>query len=141
MDAGAIRMSLRLESSPESAGIARRAVRAALGHSVDDWFANAAMLCTSELVTNAIVHAGDGCGLQVCFDPPSGGVLRVEVSDDSQEQPHVVPPGDVWRIGGRGLQIVEQTSTRWGTQDLAPGKVVWFELGPAGRHDGRAMRA
>jgi len=141
MDAGAIRMSLRLESSPESAGIARRAVRAALGHSVDDRFANAAMLCTSELVTNAIVHAGDGCGLQVCFDPPSGGVLRVEVSDDSQEQPHVVPPGDVWRIGGRGLQIVEQASTRWGTQDLAPGKVVWFELGPAGRHDGRAMRA
>ena len=141
MDAGAIRMSLRLESSPESAGIARRAVRAALGHSVDDWFANAAMLCTSELVTNAIVHAGDGCGLQVCFDPPGGGVLRVEVSDDSQEQPHVVPPGDVCRIGGRGLQIVEQTSTRWGTQDLAPGKVVWFELGPAGRHDGRAMRA
>jgi len=141
MDAGAIRMSLRLESSPESAGIARRAVRAALGHSVDDRFANAAMLCTSELVTNAIVHAGDGCGLQVCFDPPGGGVLRVEVSDDSQEQPHVVPPGDVWRIGGRGLQIVEQTSTRWGTQDLAPGKVVWFELGPAGRHDGRAIRA
>ena len=141
MDAGAIRMSLRLESSPESAGIARRAVRAALGHSVDDWFANAAMLCTSELVTNAIVHAGDGCELQVCFDPPSGGLLRVEVSDDSQEQPHVVPPGDVWRIGGRGLQIVEQASTRWGTQDLAPGKVVWFELGPAGRHDGRAIRA
>ena len=141
MDAGAIRMSLRLESSPESAGIARRAVRAALGHSVDDRFANAAMLCTSELVTNAIVHAGDGCGLQVCFDPPGGGVLRVEVSDDSQEQPHVVPPGDVWRIGGRGLHIVEQTSTRWGTQDLAPGKVVWFELGPAGRHDGSAMRA
>ena len=140
MDAEAIRMSMRLGSSPESAGIARHAVRAALGHSVDDWFANAAMLCTSELVTNAIVHAGDGCGLQVCFDPPSGGVLRVEVSDDSQEQPHVVPPGDVWRIGGRGLQIVEQTSTRWGTQDLAPGKVVWFELGPAGRHDGRAMR-
>ena len=141
MDAGAIRMSLRLESSPESAGRARRAVRAALGHSVDDWFANAAMLCTSELVTNAIVHAGDGCGLQVCFDPPGGGVLRVEVSDDSQEQPHVVPPGDVWRIGGRGLHNVEQTSTRWGTQDLAPGKVVWFELGPAGRHDGSAMRA
>jgi len=141
MDAGAIRMSLRLESSPESAGIARRAVRAALGHSVDDWFANAAMLCTSELVTNAIVHAGDGCGLQVCFDPPGGGVLRVEVSDDSQEQPHVVPPGDVWRVGGRGLQIVDQTSTRWGTQDMATGKVVWFELGPAGRHDGSAMRA
>ena len=141
MDAEAIRMSMRLGSSPESAGIARHAVRAALGHSVDDWFANAAILCTSELVTNAIVHAGDGCGLQVCFDPPGGGVLRVEVSDDSQEQPHVVPPGDVWRIGGRGLQIVEQTSTRWGTQDLAPGKVVWFELGPAGRHDGRAIRA
>jgi len=141
MDAGAIRMSLRLESSPESAGIARRAVRAALGHSVDDRFANAAMLCTSELVTNAIVHAGDGCGLQVCFDPPGGGVLRVEVSDDSQEQPHVVPPGDVWRVGGRGLQIVDQTSTRWGTQDMATGKVVWFELGPAPRHDGSAMGA
>ena len=141
MDSGAIRMSLRLESSPESAGIARRAVRAALGHSVDDWFANAAVLCTSELVTNAIVHAGDGCGLQVCFDPPGGGVLRVEVSDDSQEQPHVVPPGDVWRVGGRGLQIVDQTSSRWGTQDMATGKVVWFELGPAPRHDGSAMGA
>jgi hypothetical protein len=37
----------------------------------------------------------------------------------------------MWRVGGRGLQIVEETSTRWGTQDVAGGKVVWFELGPA----------
>src|SRR5262245_13284998 len=94
-------------------------------------FADAAVLCTSELVTNAIIHTGRGCELQMSFDPPAGGWLGVEGSDRSRAEPHVAPPGDVRQIGGRGLQIVEETSTRWGSHQVADGKVVWFELGPA----------
>jgi len=132
VDAGAIRLSLLLGRSPESAEIARGAVRAALGRSVSLQFADAAVLCTSELVTNAIVHTERGCELQMSFDPPRGGLLRVEVSDSSRDEPHVAPTGDVQRVGGRGLQIVEETSSRWGSRQVADGKVVWFELGPAG---------
>jgi hypothetical protein len=130
MDTGAIKLSLRLGPSPASAGIARRAVRAALGRSIDTDLGDAAVLCTSELVTNAIVHTARGCELQMSFDRPDGGV-RVEVSDSSHDQPHIVPTGDVWRVGGRGLQIVDATSSRWGTHPVAGGKVVWFELGSA----------
>ena len=141
MDAGAIRLSLRLGWSPESAEIARHAVRAVLGRSVDENFADAAVLCTSELVTNAIVHTGRGCELQMSFVPPAGGLLRVEVSDSSPDQPHVAPLGDVQRIGGRGLHIVEETSTRWGSHASGDGKVVWFELGPPGLPATAAGRA
>jgi len=133
-------LSLRLGQSPESAEIARRAVRAALGRSIDQQFADAAVLCTSELVTNAIVHTRRGCEVQMSFDPPGGGHLRVEVSDSSQDEPHVAPLGDEQRIGGRGLHIVEETSSRWGSHPVAGGKVVWFELNPAQPADIAGMR-
>ena len=141
MDTGAVRLSLRLGRSPESAEIARGAVRAALGRSVSLQFVDAAVLCTSELVTNALVHTENGCELQVSFDAPRGGVLRVEVSDSSRDEPHVDSAHDARRVGGRGLQIVEETSTRWGTRHVAGGKVVWFELGPSPLPAAAGLRA
>ena len=128
MDTGAVRLSLRLGRSPESPEIARGAVRAALGRSVSLQFADAAVLCTSELVTNALVHTGSGCEVQMSFDPPHGGMLRVEVSDSSRDAPHADASDDARRVGGRGLQIVEETSTRWGTHRVAGGKVVTADL-------------
>jgi len=141
VDTGAVRLSLRLGRSPESPEIARGAVRAALGRSVTLQFADAAVLCTSELVTNAIVHTGRGCEVQMSFDSPGGRVLRVEVSDSSRDEPQVDASDDRRRVGGRGLQIVEETSTRWGTHRVAGGKVVWFELGPTLRPAAAGLRA
>jgi anti-sigma regulatory factor (Ser/Thr protein kinase) len=122
-------MSLRLERSRESPDIARRAVSAALGGQVSQQFIEDAILCTSELVTNAVMHGKHGCELQMSFDPADGGVLRVEVSDGSPHLPRLVDAVDVHRAGGRGLRIVEAASTRWGSQQVPSGKVVWFEMG------------
>jgi anti-sigma regulatory factor (Ser/Thr protein kinase) len=63
-----------------------------------------ALLVTSELTTNAILHGGGITGFDVDVD--SGGV-RVSVSDGSDEMPMAAPPADgPGRPGGRGWPIV-----------------------------------
>ncbi|MEU1011952.1 ATP-binding protein [Streptomyces sp. NPDC005890] len=65
-----------------------------------------ALLVTSELTTNALLHGGGITGFDVDVD--SGGV-RVSVSDRSDELPVAVRPGDEHssaRPGGRGWPIV-----------------------------------
>ncbi|MEU9479290.1 ATP-binding protein [Streptomyces sp. NPDC048191] len=65
-----------------------------------------ALLVTSELTTNAILHGGGITGFDVDVD--SGGV-RVSVCDRSDALPVAVPPVDARgraRPGGRGWPIV-----------------------------------
>ncbi|MQY37674.1 hypothetical protein SRB17_56780 [Streptomyces sp. RB17] len=65
-----------------------------------------ALLVTSELTTNAILHGGGITGFDVAVD--SDGV-RVSVSDRSDELPVAAPPVDErgpTRLGGRGWPIV-----------------------------------
>jgi hypothetical protein len=131
VDTGSITLSLRLEHSAESADIARRAVRAVLGRDMNLEFVDDAVLCTSEIVTNAIVHTDLGCQLQMQFDAAAGR-LRIEVSDGSPPRPLVANAVDVHRPGGRGLQIVEEAASRWGSHPTAGGKVVWFEMDQPG---------
>lgn len=119
----------RLSSHPTSAVAARRFVRQVL----DGWEysdVDAVLVCTDELVTNAIVH--------VCSDIDvvvrrRGGVIRVEVYDRSIRPPlRRVHPVDAER--GRGLAIVEALSSRWGVTPTGTGKLVWFEIaGQSGR--------
>lgn len=63
------------------------------------------------------------------------GVLRIEVTDTRTER---VPPSSVHEApgdaeSGRGLLLVAQLATRWGTapRPAAPGKTIWAELSPA----------
>lgn len=85
-----------------------------------------ALLLVSEVVTNAVVH-GDG---RPVLDIDVGrGVLRVTVTDDGPEMPRVLHDNPLLAPGGRGLQLVDTLSTRWGTERRVPtGKSVWFEL-------------
>ncbi|MFG2602530.1 ATP-binding protein [Streptomyces sp. NPDC048514] len=65
-----------------------------------------ALLVTSELATNALMHGGGITGFDVDVD--SGGV-RVSVSDRSHEMPVALAPRDEYgrsRPGGRGWPIV-----------------------------------
>ena len=114
-----------LPCGPEAAGQARRLVaeacaRADLGADACD----SALLCASELVTNAIVHGRSEVRLGVVA---SARRLRVEVGDDNSRHPHLQPVDD-GALDGRGLFIVDLLATRWGVRDDAMGKVVWFEL-------------
>ncbi|MBV8949724.1 MAG: ATP-binding protein [Actinobacteria bacterium] len=83
-----------------------------------------ACLLTSELVTNALVHARSPVHLTVLVDERG---FRVEVGDSSpvEAQRRDADPDD---LSGRGLHIVDAMSSRWGAIPGAEGKRVWFEL-------------
>jgi anti-sigma regulatory factor (Ser/Thr protein kinase) len=89
-----------------------------------------AILCLSELVTNAIMHTEAPCDLRLVLDR---GVLTATVRDGGSTV--VVDPSsltlDPLAVHGRGLQIVDALSTRWGSELDAVGMSVWFVLEPA----------
>jgi serine/threonine-protein kinase RsbW len=81
-----------------------------------------ARLVVSELVTNAVVHAGTTIELIMFIRE---GVLRIEVTDLGVDRPHVWAQDD---CSGRGLPIVEALGRAWGVLDLGSAKTVWCEL-------------
>lgn len=83
-------------------------------------------LLTSELLANAVLHGPQedtvGLRLRYCDE-------RVEVAvADHGAQPPVVVHAEPTAPSGRGMAIVEAMSSRWGVEQLAQGKSVWFEL-------------
>jgi hypothetical protein len=92
------------------------------------WHADApeetALLLTSELVTNAVRFAP--AAFEVCLRV-DGRVLRLEVRDGTDAKPLVQHPSPL-EDGSRGLWLVEQLATRWGSEPDGNGKVVWCEL-------------
>jgi anti-sigma regulatory factor (Ser/Thr protein kinase) len=83
-----------------------------------------AMLLTSELAGNAVLHGTGEIELTVCV---SAETLRVDVRDGSSKLPRLRQP-ELYDASGRGLHIVDALATRWGTEPHADTKVVWFEL-------------
>ena len=106
--------------------------------------ASDAVLCLSELVTNACLHSRSRrpggqftVRIQTC-----GPRMRVEVSD--QGGPWATPAKDDHEQNGRGLQIVGQLTRAWGqTGNPSSGWTTWFEIGgpPAPRTLQPASRA
>ncbi len=125
-----------LTPGPAAPGEARKQVRAAVWAWDLPVDADAAVLLTSELVTNAIMHTASETVVLaiVCADRD----LRVDVHDTSPCLP--VPPsgGDVDAAidaeTGRGLKLVAAMATEWGWYRTPAGKAVYFTLGfPAAR--------
>jgi serine/threonine-protein kinase RsbW len=84
------------------------------------------LLLTSELVTNAVIHAPGAIVLNVEL---LQNRLRVAVVDHGPGRPVVQPPEDLSRPSGRGMVIVDSMSSAWGVDPLPGGaKSVWFEL-------------
>ena len=115
-----------LNPHPTSVGAARRFVRDVLmSRRVADGVVSTVELLTSEVVTNAILHARSGTQLAVQVND---GSVRVAVRDSSPEMPvrRLARPDDV---GGRGVVIVEELATAWGVERERNGaKRVWFEV-------------
>jgi anti-sigma regulatory factor (Ser/Thr protein kinase) len=80
-------------------------------------------LLTSELITNAMVHAGGPTGLRLFRHQ----VLTVEVSDVDGHAPRMRRALEDDE-GGRGMHLVNELAHRWGSRGTRDGKVVWFEL-------------
>jgi anti-sigma regulatory factor (Ser/Thr protein kinase) len=119
---------VRLVTGPAAPAEARRRVRDAIRSwrvSVD---LDAALLLTSELVTNAVRHeAGQGARSVMLTIASSRGRLRVDVHDTSCSLPAVAEvPADAET--GRGLLLVETLSDEWGFYRTPAGKTVYFTL-------------
>jgi two-component sensor histidine kinase len=117
-------LSISLTAGPAAAAEARRHVQDAIetwGVSADPFVA---ALLTSELVTNAIRHAG---GPVKVFVTCSCGHLRVYVHDGSREWPAPLD-SPVDAEDGRGLMLVTSLSTHWGCYRTSAGKAVYFTL-------------
>ncbi|WP_173095477.1 ATP-binding protein [Actinomadura verrucosospora] len=78
-------------------------------------------LITSELVTNAIRHAGT---VTLVLYLPDDKTAMVEVWDDNPDGP-VEAPRDMQAESGRGLFIVGALSRSWGWRPTEEGKVTW----------------
>ena len=116
---------VRLTREPTAAAEARSQVRVAIG----DWKVpvdpDIAILLTSDLLTNAIVHGeGDTVTLAIRC---SRGQLRIDVYDQSRYLPARAdePAG---ADTGRGLVLVAALSTEWGSFRTPAGKAMYFTL-------------
>lgn len=117
---------LQLEPERSNVSLARRFVMDAVHRLGRERFADIAELLTSELVTNAVLHAGTTVTLRVLEDEDG---LRVEVTDQSAGAPQR-RRYSAEAATGRGLGLVEALASAWGTSTGSPGKTVWFTLQP-----------
>jgi hypothetical protein len=121
-------LHLDLEPAPGSARTVRRWLAATFA---DHPRLAELQLCATEVVTNAVIHAGTPFSVTV---HQLGSRIRVAVSDSSPVWPQRRPHRST-APRGRGLQLIEALTAAWGTDAVAGGKVVWFDLdvAPPGR--------
>jgi PAS domain S-box-containing protein len=123
--------SRRLLAHPSSVATARKVVRDVLTVARRDDLVETAQLVVSEVVTNALVHAGT----PIDFHASVGDAgLRVEVTDGSTQAPAPRSYGAMAGTG-RGLRLLQQLVDHWGTLARPDGKTVWFELDSGKRLD------
>ncbi|MGW2406647.1 SpoIIE family protein phosphatase [Streptomyces sp. NPDC001739] len=142
-----------LPGDPQAAAAARRFVRSAFAEWADrrlpgterftDRLTDEAVLLVSELVTNAVVHAGTTIELSCRLDPaaepePGPGpdpddapapAVVIEVSDRHPTQP-IRARDETARndSGGHGLQLISAVAESWGITYRRDLKTVWFRL-------------
>lgn len=121
------RASKRLAGDPRAAREARRFLRDLLATwQVGEEVLDSAELCLSELVTNAVVHAGTASVLTIELQEDQ---LRVAVRDrGAGDAPGLVEDEDPLKVFGRGLQLVDALSDQWGTERDDSGTTSWFAL-------------
>jgi anti-sigma regulatory factor (Ser/Thr protein kinase) len=120
--------SLTIPGRPEHVREARDLIVKALGElhpGVDD-----AVLLTSELVTNAVMHSNSRCPggtVRVVVLELADGV-RVEVDDEGSDLSTPVVRGDVYASDGHGLFLVQSLADQWGYLRDERRTTVWFWL-------------
>jgi anti-sigma regulatory factor (Ser/Thr protein kinase) len=122
-----MRFEVELARDPDSPAEARRALGEVSDH-VSPRRLEDARLLVSELVTNAIRHAGlDHDELIKLVVVTGEHALRIEVCDPGQGFEMSEPAPDPARPSGWGLYLVRELADRWGMERDADTR-VWFEL-------------
>jgi anti-sigma regulatory factor (Ser/Thr protein kinase) len=114
-----------LPGGSASVSVARRCTAAVLAaaeyRNVGD-----ALLVTSELVTNAIVHSRSSEGwLRIGVVDTGDGLIGIEVLDEGAITlpfPRIPDDGE---LCGRGLWLVDELSAKWGVRRAGNGSAVW----------------
>jgi anti-anti-sigma factor len=116
---------------------ARIEIRQAGTGLLDDASLDAAVLLTSALVTNAVIHSSVPEDATVrlritCYE----GAMRCEISDRGPGFEPTSLPRRVTDTGGRGLLLVDALAREWGTNrvtnDGEERFCVWFEVASGG---------
>lgn len=120
--------SFQVRDVPDGVASARAFIR---GHCRDAGFSDdlcdTAMLLTSEAVTNALVYAGPRASV-IATAVPGGLLVEIEDAVPGPLLAGPLPHPDPRALGGRGLFILAELATEWGSYDRGRGKVVWFAL-------------
>ncbi|TKT00726.1 SpoIIE family protein phosphatase [Streptomyces lasalocidi] len=155
----------RVRATLPGGTLAPGTARGLLGEALREWadlglpvparLAEDAVLVLSELVTNAVLHAGTDvdldCRLAEPWEPRTGAArtaydVVVEVSDrhpgrhparppaDGTPEPHTPPAG--LPEDGRGLRLVAALAEEWGVTYRRGAKTVWVRLPGAPGPDG-----
>lgn len=93
--------------------------------SVPEPVIGSAILCTSELTTNALLHAGTPAEVRIDL---SAERLLVSVADTGTRGSVTRAHTDALSSRGRGLGLIDQLSDSWGTDPTVRGSTVWFEM-------------
>jgi anti-sigma regulatory factor (Ser/Thr protein kinase) len=115
--------TLHLEPVVESTPVARHWVAAHL-RDLPAEVTGCAALLTSELVTNAVLHAATPMSVTLHILPDR---IRVDVADGNPAFPSIKEYGTD-AATGRGLTLFNTLASNWGVQAVDGGKIVWFEL-------------
>jgi anti-sigma regulatory factor (Ser/Thr protein kinase) len=117
-------LEVELPRANAAPGLARRAMRRLCADRIEGDLLADAELLVSELTSNAILHGkGQTITLRAWLDEDR---LLVEVVDDGSGFEHELRRKDFEQVGGWGLELVEDISSRWGVREGTTH--VWFEL-------------
>lgn len=124
---GSLVVEFWVQGDPAAVGPARRRLRdTLLLWDVDVDSTETAALCLSELVTNAVVHSGSGCWVEVLNE--SAAITVAVRSAWSPQSGTEAATSDLMQVHGRGLQLVAELTARWGSEPDDDGLRAWFVL-------------
>ncbi len=126
--AGTHRRTLRIPGCRRQVARARAFVARALGPRHPS--TEIAVLLTSELVTNAILHSDsrEGAGMVTVAVAVLGDWLRVEVTDAGSGRSVPTVKKDICASSGHGLFLVDALAADWGYRQDETHTTVWFTL-------------
>lgn len=120
-------LDIELPRAQAAPGLARHALRRQFTGRLDSELLIDAQLMTSELVSNALAYGEGEIRLRAWIDEDR---LRVEIIDQGGGFERELRRDDFEQVGGWGLGIVDDLSSRWGVHEGS--SHVWFELERSG---------
>lgn len=118
-----VELEVDLPRADIAPAVARRALRQAYAKHLDPDLLADAELLASELTSNALCHGHGGMTLRARLNDDR---LKVEVVDEGSGFERALRRDDFQRVGGWGLDIVDDVASRWGVHEGTTH--VWFEL-------------